>query len=72
MELDDIEIYKDAVLIERIGSEAVKQAQEENTRLGLPNVYSKRDKLYYQLPNGKITMEQPEYFSEGIKEDRKG
>jgi hypothetical protein len=27
--------------------------------MGLPNVYSKNKRLYYELPDGTITMEDP-------------
>jgi len=43
--------------ITQIGNRAVRKAQEENRRLGISNVYSKRGYLYYQLPNGEITTE---------------
>lgn len=33
--------------------------KEENHKKGLPNVYSKNKRLYYELPNGTITMEDP-------------
>jgi hypothetical protein len=41
------------------GNRAVKRAQEENRKLGIPNVYSKNGKLYFELPNGEITTEDP-------------
>ncbi|MEX2212922.1 MAG: hypothetical protein WD768_02265 [Phycisphaeraceae bacterium] len=43
----------------KIGNRAVHKAQEENRRLGLPNVYSHNGKLYYELPDGTITTESP-------------
>lgn len=43
----------------KIGSRAVKKAQAENKRKGLPNVYSKNKKLYFELPDGTITMKDP-------------
>ena len=42
-----------------LGTSAVVQAQKENLEQGLPNVYSKDGNLYFQLPNGSITMEMP-------------
>ena len=41
--------------IERIGNLAVHAAQEENRRLGIPNVYSINGILYYELPNGELS-----------------
>jgi hypothetical protein len=53
-------ILKDSVEVERIGNRAVQKAQEENRRLGLPNVYRTRDgQPYYELPDGTITHESP-------------
>jgi len=53
------EDYEMLLKIARIGNRAVKKAQEENRQRGLPNVYSKNKKLYYELPDGTITMENP-------------
>jgi len=44
----------------RLGNRGVRKAQEENRRLGIPNVYYKFGTIYYQLPNGEITTEKPE------------
>lgn len=46
-------------VIMRAGSRGVKKAQEENRRMGLASVYSKNGRLYYELPDGTITMEKP-------------
>lgn len=43
--------------ITRIGNRAVKKAQEENRRKGIPNVYSIKGKIVFELPNGQITSE---------------
>ena len=43
----------------KIGNRAVHKAQEENRKKGLPNVYSKNKKLYFELPDGTITMKDP-------------
>jgi hypothetical protein len=45
--------------IERIGNRAVRAAQEENRRLGIPNVYSINGILYYELPNGELSRTDP-------------
>lgn len=50
----------------RIGQRAVKAAQEENRRLGIPNVYSINGILYYELPNGELSREDP--YQEPIQE----
>ncbi len=41
----------------RIGSAAVKAAQEENRRRGIANVYVLNGKLVWQLPDGRITTQ---------------
>lgn len=53
-------IYEITADITKIGNRAVHKAQEENRRQGIPNVYAKKGQIYYQLPDGKITMEEPE------------
>lgn len=53
------EHYVQLVKSAKIGSRAVKKAQDENRRQGLPSVYSKNNKLYYELPDGTITMQDP-------------
>lgn len=53
------EDYEMLIKVTRIGNRAVKKAQEENRKKGLPNVYSKNKRLYYELPDGTITMKDP-------------
>jgi hypothetical protein len=53
------EDYEMLLKITRIGNRAIKKAQEENRKKGLPNVYSKNRRLYYELPDGRITTEDP-------------
>jgi hypothetical protein len=36
---------------EKIGNLAVKKAQKQNWERGLPNVYSKDKKIYFEYPN---------------------
>jgi len=43
----------------RLGNRGVRKAQKENRRLGIPSVYYKYGKIYYQLPNGEITTVKP-------------
>lgn len=57
--LQNIETYRNFFEIKRIGNDAARKAQEENRALGIPNVYSRRGKLYYELPDGRITEESP-------------
>ena len=43
----------------RIGNRAVRRAQEENRKKGVPNVYSFNGILYYELPNGELSRTDP-------------
>ncbi|MBN2058498.1 MAG: hypothetical protein JW782_06865 [Candidatus Saganbacteria bacterium] len=43
----------------RIGNRAVKKAQEKNRKKGIANVYVKNKKIYFELPNGKLTTSSP-------------
>ena len=55
----DLRAYKQAAEFKRIGNIAVREAQEENQRLGIPNVFTRNGVLYYELPNGEITRKDP-------------
>jgi hypothetical protein len=55
----DLEVYHRALELQRIGDRAVRAVQEENRRLGIPNAYSRNGRIYYELPNGEITQENP-------------
>lgn len=55
----DIQTYRQSAEFQRIGNRAVKKAQEENRRLGIPNAYSRNGQIYYELPDGTITTEDP-------------
>ena len=57
--INNLEIYQRAIELKRIGNQAVRKAQEENKQLGIPSVYSRRGRLYYELPNGEITYKNP-------------
>ncbi len=58
----DVKTYQ---FVDRIMSAfrvAVREAQEESRRLGVPNVYSFNGRIYYELPNGDIVRELPKEF----------
>ncbi len=55
----DKRILQEAAELLRIGNKAVKEAQLENLKKGVPNVYSLNGKIYYQLPDLSITTESP-------------
>ncbi|WP_425397586.1 hypothetical protein [Aeoliella sp.] len=43
----------------RIARTAVVKAQQESRRRGVPNVYSINGRIYYELPNGELSLEDP-------------
>ena len=53
------ETYGEAAEFLRIGSRAVLRAQEESRRLKVPNVYSHNGGLFYELPDGTLTADDP-------------
>jgi hypothetical protein len=59
-----LELYQWAAEVERIGNRAVREAQEESRRMGVPNVYSINGIIYYELPNGELTREDPWHGSD--------
>jgi hypothetical protein len=54
-----LETYEKVQELMRTANRAVRAAQEENRRLGIPNVYSINGILYYELPNGELSREDP-------------
>ncbi len=40
----------------RIGNRGVREAQAENHRLGLPNIYSRNGRIIYEMPDGEIIV----------------
>ncbi|MGI8640332.1 MAG: hypothetical protein ACR2MG_10355 [Pyrinomonadaceae bacterium] len=52
------ETYEKALEYQRIGNRAVRQAQEENHRLGLPNIYWRNGKIIYEMPDGEIIVKE--------------
>ncbi len=53
-----IETYEKALEYQRIDNRAARQAQEENHRLGLPNIYSRNGKIIYEMPDGEIIVKE--------------
>ncbi|MEI8390692.1 MAG: hypothetical protein WCG23_12515 [bacterium] len=49
--------YKKTFEISKIFNRAVKKAQEENRRQGIPNVYSINGKIVFELPDGQLKTE---------------
>jgi len=51
-----------------IANNAVRKAQRESLANGVANVYTKNKVIYFQLPDGTITMENP--YTEQLKKLR--
>jgi hypothetical protein len=60
MSNDEFTRLRDEII--RAGHNAVRNAQKENLKMGIPNVYSRNGKLYYELPSGEITSETPDIY----------
>lgn len=58
------EAYQRAFEHARLAKAAVRKAIEENRRLGLPNVFMKNGRMYWEMPNGEITYENPDKIVE--------
>ncbi|MEM1128071.1 MAG: hypothetical protein AAGI71_15605 [Bacteroidota bacterium] len=54
-----LETYQEAAELRRLGNRAVRKAQAENRRRGIANVYSHEGRLYFELPGGEITEQDP-------------
>ena len=55
-------------MIQQIANDAVREAQRKSLENGIPNAYTKNGVLYFQLPDGTITMENP--FEKGELKER--
>lgn len=64
-----VDIYEETLEFLRIGNRAVKRVQEENRKKGIPNVYDFNGHLYYELPNGELTKEDPYPLSKETDSD---
>jgi hypothetical protein len=52
-------LLSESAVFRRLGNRAVRRAQEENRKLGIPKAYSHRGKLFFELPSGQITDRDP-------------
>ncbi len=66
---EDLNLYLKGFEIESIGNQAVRKAQEENRKKGIPLVYSVDGKIYYELADGTITTNSP-FDSESKTENK--
>lgn len=54
----DISVYETVALWTRLFNKAVKEAQAVNHKNGLPNVFSRNGRIYYEYPDGRIVMKE--------------
>jgi hypothetical protein len=59
-----LQTYEEADEFIRVGRAAVRNAQEESRRMGVPNVYSINGIIYFELPNGELSREDPWHGSD--------
>jgi len=57
------QLYVEMAEIIRIANKAVKEAKEENLKLGIPDTFYKNGKVYYVLLDGTITDKRPPQFA---------
>jgi hypothetical protein len=57
-DLDD-ESFRVAAKLSRVARNATRDAVEENRRLGVPSAFSVNGRIYYELPNGELSLENP-------------
>jgi hypothetical protein len=57
--LDNIDTYRRAEAVMRIFRSAVRKAQAESRRLGVPDAYSFNGVRYFELPNGDYSRTEP-------------
>jgi hypothetical protein len=54
-----VDVYEKVQQYIRLGNRAAHEAQEENRRRGIPNVYSINGVLYWELPDGTLSRTDP-------------
>ena len=54
-----LEVSTFADEMQRIGNEAVRKAQDELRRQGIPLCFERNGRIYYEMPDGSIQTENP-------------
>jgi hypothetical protein len=57
--INDLELYQEAFLFQKIGNEAIHEVLKENKKKNIASVFSKDGIIYYKLPSGEITQNSP-------------
>ncbi len=58
-QIEELELYREAFYIQKIGNKAVHAALERNKRNNIPSVFAKDGIIYYKMPDGEITRTSP-------------
>ncbi len=53
------ETYELTLQIARIGNRALREAHEENRRRKVANIFTRNKNLYFEMPDGTITTDNP-------------
>jgi hypothetical protein len=70
--LRDVDTYQKVDELMRVCRSAVRKAQAESRRLGVPNVYSFDGQLYYELPNGDFSRNRPPSLESSARNEGRG
>jgi len=54
--------------LSQLAKKAITEAREESRRMGVPNVSEIDGRVYYELPNGELSLEDPYVDPEGSAE----
>jgi len=57
--LTELATYQKVDELMRVCRSAVREAQSESRRLGVPNVYCFNGQIVYELPTGELTLTPP-------------
>jgi hypothetical protein len=57
--LTQIEVYQQASEFARIGQKAAQIAKTRLRSKGIPIVFSRNGKIFYEMPDGEITSKSP-------------
>jgi hypothetical protein len=57
--LEDVRTFQKVDQLMRVLRSAVREAQEESRRLGVPNVYSIDGHIYFEMPDGEYCRRPP-------------
>ncbi|RLA68598.1 MAG: hypothetical protein DRG24_10010 [Epsilonproteobacteria bacterium] len=53
-------------MVLKIAAKATKEAQVNSLKKGVANVYAKNGQIFFQLPDGTITQEEPQQYKDVV------